>query len=428
MRDILLALVLGLLLPVGLMHPWIGVMLWSWVSLMSPHRMTYGFMYDAPVAMLTGAVTLLGLVVSKDPKKLPMAPPLVWLGLFGLWMVICFPFSLLPGEYNWGQLDKVLKIQLMTFVAAAVLSTRRQVDWMIGVCAFSIAYFGVKGGIFTILTGGGLHVRGEGGFIAGNNEVGLALIMIVPLMYYFLTITQNKWVKRLLMLSMLLCVVGILGTQSRGALLGTAAMTAAFIARAQSRARLIVPIIVISGFVIAFMPDSWWARMGTIDNYDEDQSAMGRINAWILALNIAKSHFFGGGFYLEEPHIFAIYAPAGAFVAVAHSIYFQVLGQHGFIGLLLFIGFWISTWRTCRWIARNSDSAADQALARMVEISLVGFAAGGAFLNMAYFDGPYYMMAAMVVLRYKLLNNVARLAPPRWGLPSKPLQPMDRRA
>lgn len=405
MRDLILAAVLGVLLPLGLWHPWIGVMLWCWVSLMSPHRMTYDFMYDAPVSMLTGVVTLLGLVLSRDPKKLPLAPPLVWLALFALWMTVGFPFSLLPGDYNLGQLDKVLKIYLFTFVAVAVLWKRTQVDVLIAVCALSIAFFGIKGGIFTIVTGGADRVRGYGGFIAGNNEIALALIMIIPLLYYFVLTHENAWIKRALWLSMVLCVVAALGTQSRGGLVGVLAMTAAFIARSQRRARLIVPIVVLTVFVLVFMPESWWERMQSIGTYEQDASAMGRINAWIVAFNVAKDHLFGAGFYLEEPRIFEQYAPDPSFIAVAHSIYFQVMGQHGFIGLALYLGFWFSTWRTCRWIARHAASFKDQALARMCEVSFVGFAVGGAFLNLAYFDGPYYLMAALVVIRYKLYSN-----------------------
>jgi putative inorganic carbon (hco3(-)) transporter len=402
-RDIVLAIVLAVLSPLGVLHPWIGVLLWSWVSLMSPHRMTYGFMYDAPVAMLTAIVTLIGLLVSRDPKKLPLAAPLVWLALFCVWMCVTFFFSIVDTSENLSQLDKVLKIYLFTFISAAVIWTRRQVDILVAVATFSIAFFGVKGGIFTLLTGGAFRVRGDGGFIAGNNEIGLALIMIVPMMYYFVIVLRNVWLKRMLWLAMLLCVVAALGTQSRGALLGVIAMTLAFIVRSPNPGRLIAPILLLSLFVLLFLPESWWERMGTIDDYQTDESAMGRINAWILAWNVATTHPFGGGFTLEVPQLFERFAPNPDFIAVAHSIYFQILGQHGFVGLLLFLGFWISTWRTCRWVARNSPSPQDQALARMIEISLVGYAVGGAFLNMAYFDGPYYLMAALVVVRYKLL-------------------------
>jgi len=205
--------------------------------------------------------------------------------------------------------------------------------------------------------------------------------------------------------SFALCVIAALGSQSRGGLLGVLGMCFAFLARSQRRMRFVLPIIGLAVFVIAFMPESWWERMHTIRNYEEDQSAMGRINAWTLAWNVATHNFFGGGFYLESPEVFGAYAPDPSFIAVAHSIYFQVLGQHGFVGLALFVALWVSAWRCCRWIARNSDSAADQTLARMIEISFAGYAVGGAFLNLAYFDGPYYLMAALVIVRYKILNN-----------------------
>jgi probable O-glycosylation ligase (exosortase A-associated) len=423
MRDIVLALVLAVVTPLSLIHPWIGVMNWTWLSLMSPHLMTYGFMYQAPVAMLAGGATLAGLVFSKDPKWLPKAPPLVWLAVFGSWILICYPFSLIDTSYNWGQIDKNFKIYLMTFVAVAVVSNRRQVDWLIGVCAFSIAFFGVKGGIFTLITGGGYRVRGDGGFIAGNNEIALALIMIVPLLYYFVQIAPRKSLRYALWGAIALSVVAVLGTQSRGGLIGVLGMALAFGARSQRRLRIVVPGILLAVAVAAFMPESWWERMATIKTYQEDESAMGRINAWTVAFNVAKDHFFGGGFYLEDESIFNLYAPRPEFIAVAHSIYFQVLGQLGFVGLFLYLAFWISTWRTCRWIAKNSQSAADQALARMVEISLVGFAVGGAFLNMAYFDGPYYLMAAMVVIRYKIMHNQS-LSPAALSVKRQPEVPL----
>lgn len=133
---------------------------------------------------------------------------------------------------------------------------------------------------------------------------------------------------------------------------------------------------------------------------------MGRINAWYLAWNVATHNFFGGGFSLETNEIFARYAPDPTDIHVAHSNYFQVLGQHGFVGLFLFLGMWVSTWRTARWISNNCPAPNDLMLARMIEVSLIGFATGGAFLNLAYFDGPYYLMIALVVMRYKLIGNV----------------------
>ncbi len=405
MRDLVLSLALAILVPLSAMHPWIGAMCWTWISLMSPHRLTYGFMYDAPVAILVGGATLLGLVFSKEPKRLPLAAPLVWLAFFSVWMVVTFPFSINPGDYNAGQLDKVLKIMFMTFVVVTVLHTRKHVDILIAVTALSVGFYGIKGGFFALATGGSMRIYGPHGFIAGNNEVGLALVMTIPLLYYLQTQAPRKWLGHLMWVAIFLTAVAAVSTHSRGSMLAICAMAIAFLIRSPKRGKLVLPIIVIFVFIVSFMPDAWWARMDTIGTYKEDESAMGRINAWIVAWNVATNHFFGGGFYLESDTTFLKYAPNPAFIAVAHSIYFQVLGQHGFVGLFLFLAFWLSTLRTGIWIHKHSTSQADKTLARTIEISLIGYAVGGAFLNLAYFDGPYYLMAAMVVLRYKIMKN-----------------------
>ena len=431
MRDIVVSLALLVLVPLSAFHPWIGAMSWTWISLMSPHRLAYGFMYDMPAAMLVGGATLLGMVFSRDPKRLPAAAPLFWLAAFGLWMVVTLFFSIDPGPYNVNQLDKVLKIYFMTFVVVTVIHTRRQVDILVAVSALSIAFYGIKGGIFTLLTGGSDRIFGPDGFVAGNNEIGLALVMTIPLLYYTLMQATGKWTRRGLWAAMVLCAISALATYSRGALLAICAMTAMFIIRSPVRKNLVLPILAMLIFTFAFMPDKWWDRMGTIGEYQEDESAMGRINAWTVAWRVATTHFFGGGFSLETPEIFARFAPNPNFIAVAHSIYFQVLGQHGFVGLLLFVCFWFSTVRTARWLYKYSTAESDRLLARMVEVSLVGYATGGAFLNLAYFDGPYYLMAALVVVRYKLMNNRRPTiaaeprpgAPPVRGVPTQPTSP-----
>jgi probable O-glycosylation ligase (exosortase A-associated) len=99
--------------------------------------------------------------------------------------------------------------------------------------------------------------------------------------------------------------------------------------------------------------------------------------------------------------MFAIYAPEPGNVHDSHSIYFEVLGEHGFFGLFLFLTLALMTWRTASWIIKRARGdpenrwAAD--LAAMVQVSLVGYASGGAFLGLANFD-LYYTLIAVVVL------------------------------
>ena len=77
--------------------------------------------------------------------------------------------------------------------------------------------------------------------------------------------------------------------------------------------------------------------MDTIATYDQDSSAMGRINAWWMAWNLASSQFVCGGYEIYNPTIFSMYAPNPFDVHAAHSIYFQILGEQGFIGLFLYL-------------------------------------------------------------------------------------------
>ena len=78
-RDIVLtAFILGLL-PAVLVRPHWGILLWTWVGLMNPHKMTWGFAYNFPFAMIIGVVTILAILMSREPKRLPLAAPVVGL-------------------------------------------------------------------------------------------------------------------------------------------------------------------------------------------------------------------------------------------------------------------------------------------------------------------------------------------------------------
>ena len=155
--------------------------------------------------------------------------------------------------------------------------------------------------------------------------------------------------------------------------------------------------------LLYFMPVEWYERMATIDDYSDDRSAMGRISAWWTAWNIALNHVTGVGFNTATAALFAKYSPYPDYVHAAHSIYFQVMGNHGFIGLFIFLGIWVSTWRSANWLRKKKNItpetqwAAD--LAAMCQVSLVGYAVGGAFLSLSYFDLPYNIMVLVVITR-----------------------------
>jgi putative inorganic carbon (hco3(-)) transporter len=414
MRDLALMLIIVGGTLVALRRPWIGIIMWTWVSIMNPHE---GFGYAVatwPVATIVGGGTLIGFVLTRD-RQWPMVGPPAWATLaFSIWICITLPFSMYYDE-SFPLWLRSAKIFLMLFVTLSLINDERKLKAFIWIMVFSVGFVGVKGGIFTILTGGNHRVWGLGGFMAGNNEVGLALATIIPMMRYLQLQMVKPWARRAMGLAMLLCAVTMLGTQSRGALLALAAMGFFLWLKNDKKVLWAVLMVVIATAGLSFMPDAWWDRMNTIQTYKSDESAQGRINAWWNAWNLAKDNFFGGGFMMYTYEVFAKYAPVPEDVHAAHSIYFQVLGEHGFVGLFLFMLIGALTWLTARQLIAAGRIrpelrwAAD--LGAMVQASMVGYGVAGAFLSLTYYDLPYNIMAiAVLALHFVRRSELARSA------------------
>ena len=410
MRDIAVTLAVIALLPLILRRPYIGILAWSWIGYMNPHRLAYGFAREAPFAMLIGATTLVAMLFMKDKIRIPWTRETVLLLLFVLWMGLTTVFSL-QQDYSLIQLEKVVKIQIMVFATMILIRERHQLHLLVWVVVLSLGFYGVKGGIFTVLTGGGHHVMGPlGSFIGGNNELGLALIMVLPLMRYLQLQLDRKWQRNLMLLAMVLTVIAILGTQSRGALLGLAVMAVTMVLKSRRRFTLLLFAALMVPLSFTVMPDSWFQRMASIQEYEEDGSARGRINAWEFAINLAQSRpLVGGGFEAFHWRNFRLYAPDPFDVKDAHSIYFEVMGEHGFAGLFIYLLLGFFTWRSASWIIRNTRESADMQWARdlaaMIQVSLVGYASAGAFLGLAYFDFIYQLMAMVVIIKVMVMRR-----------------------
>jgi probable O-glycosylation ligase (exosortase A-associated) len=398
------------LLPKSFKHPDVGILLWCWLAYMNPHKLSWSWAHDFPFSMVTALAILSGLLVWKEPKKVPWNSVTIVLLIFNIWMLLT-TFNALNPDLAWKQWNKIWKIQLFTYIMMMVMTTPDRINKMVWIIALSIGFYGFKGGIFTATTGGSYAVYGPGGsFIAGNNEIGLALIMTVPLIRYLQLVTQHPLIKRGLGVTIFLCLVSIIGTQSRGALLGMSAMVMFLILKSRQKFLLIIVLAVSIPAILAFMPDKWFNRMNTIKTYEQDQSAMGRVNAWHTAFNLAKARFMGGGFETFQPWIFEIYAPNPDNVHDVHSIYFEMMGEHGFLGLGFFLVLGAMTWSMASSCTKragkipNAKWVAD--LCSMIQVSLVGYAVAGAFLGLGYFDLVYNLLAIVVVLNSMLKNPV----------------------
>lgn len=422
MRDLLLAGVVFVLVLMALRQPVVGAYAWAWLGLMNPHRAVFGFARSLPFAQVVALATMAGMLFNpKARKRLPSDAVTILMVLLLLWMSFTCLFAIASSASVTERWIFVLKIQVMLFITLMLVRGREQIERLAMVVTWSVGFYGIKGGAWTAATGGGGRVWGPlGGMIEGNNEIAVALVMCVPLMAYQYQMTQRRWIRWAIGGGLALTALGILGTQSRGALLAVVAM-ALFLGlkgRHPIRSTMLIGLGLL--MAIAFMPDSWVKRMDTIQTYEADTSAMSRIYTWKTLGNCALDRpIVGCGFRADNTEVFRRYAPRDPefamfddVVYVAHSIYFQMVGEHGFPGLLIFLLIGVCTWRMASRLKKQCQDDPEfgqwvPVLMPMVQVSIIGYAVGGAFLSIAYLDLPYYIVSLVVLVNATVRERVA---------------------
>lgn len=419
MRDYFLLAIIIIGIPVSMARPYIGILLWSWVSYMNPHRLTWGIAYDFPVAQAIGAGTLIGFLFTKDRRRLPMERETILLlflwGLFAITTVV----ALVPSS-AWHQLEQVSKILLMTMVTIMLITTRERLRLFLLTITLSVGFFGFKGGIFSLRTGGAHRVYGPpGSFLEDNNDLALATVMVLPIFFYLAREEPRKWLRYLLRAAGLLSIVSVIFSYSRGGFVGLAAIGAAALIKSKRKflAAVLITIAIFVGF--ALIPEQWFNRMETIGDVGEGSTA-GRINAWHFAWNLAVDRLpLGGGFETYTPDLFYRFAPDPTDFHASHSIYFEMLADQGFLGLALFLTLLICTLVTLQGLSRRYRSAPSSRwigdYADMLQICMIGYMTSGAFLGRAYFDLSYHLIACAILLKV-FARGEARAPDVRVGL------------
>ncbi|HEX3665476.1 MAG TPA: putative O-glycosylation ligase, exosortase A system-associated, partial [Rhizomicrobium sp.] len=390
-RDI--ALVFAILAGLGLTfnYPFVGVILWTWFAVQNPHEEAWSFSRALPLNLIISAVTVTAWMLSRE-RKAPPKSFLVWaMLLFLAWTTFNSFFAFRP-EWSWIFWDRTWKTFALGLFIAILATNRVRIHAIIFAVVISLFYFGVKGGVFTILNGGVNLVLGpENTIIADNNQLALALLMTLPLANYLRRQSVSRYLRWGIVVGMGLTLLSVVGTYSRGAFIGLSALAVAGLFRSRNKVVYIIFAAIVASAAVELMPQALWDRLGTIQSAQTDPSFHGREVAWQVAYSYAVDHFpFGAGFYGPQlAPLFHTYFPKEEPHA-AHSIYFQVLGEHGFIGLALYLFLLVGALIRCSTIVKATRHRPEMEwatdLARMIQMSLFAFCVAGAGLSMAYYD------------------------------------------
>jgi probable O-glycosylation ligase (exosortase A-associated) len=412
MRDLLLLVFIfgGLLGTIR--YPFIGVLLWAWFTLATPQLAAYSAS-ALPLNTLIAGVTFIACFLHGEFKRFRPDLLSIILVIFAGWLTVSQMNSLDPklsAEYY----DRFLKILIFILLIMMTATTRLRFHTLLWLYAIVMGFQGAKGGLYTIATfGQNIYYGIPNSVLHDNNHIGIALAVTLPVYMYLYKQVAHIWIKRALAVIFVLSIIAILGTHSRGALV--ALVVFGGLIWLQSERKLLTAVLAIAFIVPAsqFLPDHWFDRMETIKSAQEDDSFNSRVDAWIINYKIANRYpLTGAG--LRNPyneHISQEVEPDRV-PRAAHSIYFEVLGGAGYVGLLIYLSFLgfaylkaVSASTKYRFTEHDRWRAD---FGKHVQTSLVVFGVAAASVSLEMWEG-YLLLIALIAVLHKIDPEAAEV-------------------
>jgi probable O-glycosylation ligase (exosortase A-associated) len=366
--------------------------------------------------MLTGIGTIVGYVFWQEPKRFPRQREglllLILWGIFGLTTL----FAIYP-DRAWERFLYISKILGMVFLTTSIINSEDRLHWLLRVIALSLGYYGLKGGIFVLATGGDYTVWGPSdSFLYANNAIGLALAMNVPLLLYLWKIETRPWLRWTLMTMLILSYPAVVFTYSRGAWVGLAIITALLVLKSKHKFRLMAASAILGMVIIPSLqeisPQRLVDRYDALVGYQEETSAQSRFWNWEFCQRVGQAHpLVGGGFSFYSVETYQTYFPEFIErwpdkVWSCHSMWYTIFGEHGFPGLIVWVGLIGSCFLSLRRMHAYGKAEGRMAwvvdYADMLQTSLVGYVIVGTFYDAAYFDMFYYLVAILIIVQDKI--------------------------
>jgi probable O-glycosylation ligase (exosortase A-associated) len=425
MRDAVFALMVLCVLPLAIARPFNAYLLWGWTGLLVPTAYFYGFMTSARVN-LTFALLTLGLILLGKVKWRDYQPNRVtWLYLlWALHATLAFLFAYGNNPYNAQYYEILIKGLLFALVMPFFVRERVHFHAMFIVIALGLGIHGALNGLKSVASAGGHNMLGPAGtMLADRNHLSTALALALPVLFYLQTYAASRLLRLAYLGGFCLLVLAILGGGSRAGFIAVSVVGLWLVLTTRRKGlALMLVLAAVAGF-LAFAPEDITSRLSTIKEADEDSSFMGRVMAWKISSAIALVNpVFGGGFHAVQvqtiwdtfktaPSLLGfLNLPVPEYAAkAAHSIYFEVMGDLGFVGLGLFLfmmlrAIW-SRFTIKRMVVQLGPSfqwARD--MADMLMLSVLAYMVGGASVSLGYLEVIYMI----VMLMELLLLHVAR--------------------
>ncbi|MFZ3222876.1 MAG: putative O-glycosylation ligase, exosortase A system-associated, partial [Rugosibacter sp.] len=397
-----------------------------WTGLIAIDNYLFGFMASIKLNFTFALITFLMILLKKDTERgtIPFNATVVLFILFFLQGSLSAIFAYEGNRLNWFLYDRFWKEILFAFIMPLVIFKRYRIHAFVLVMCLGMGFHGLIDGLKFFSSGGSHLVRGFVKF-GDNNHFAVMLVMAIPPLLYMSSYAKHPLLRLSALTAAVITIAAVIGTHSRG---GFVAMTAvALWLVLTSRKRLPALTVFIAGviFVVAIAPSAWTQRMETIQEAEQDSSFMTRVEAWQVSSAIALHNpVLGGGFHAvaTQPVWDRFKGQQGllGFVDVgfvsdvfraAHSIYFEVLGDMGFLGFFIFMALLLNALKNSIQINRlakqgglDLEWAVD--LSRSLAATIFAFMVGGLTVSIAYTEFIYMAVMLMEVLKQEVKRQL----------------------
>jgi probable O-glycosylation ligase (exosortase A-associated) len=432
MRDLILLGLIACFFVASFRRPYFVALGYIWVDMVQPQRLTYAFLYSAPLSMVMAIGSFAFVLLVDRQRQLRVGLVQVLVGLLAILITVStFGWAVLP-DPAYVKWDWAVKGLVFAAFLPMVLTTKRRIEAAAFMMVLSLAAITISGGINTVLGSSGY---GAVSFLLENNTgifegstlatVALACIPLALWLYKHNGIIRPN-IFTLLGMSGVVFSYSLVtvGMEARTGLVAGAVL--AFLLWLTSRRKLLLAgAFVVAGIIaMPLLPQSFVDRMSTIETYDEDSSASTRLAVWTWTWNYAKEHPQGGGFGVYRINNLEIDVKvregSGRNVAVDtvvqhqrarafHSSYFEMLGEQGYVGLAIYLAILVLGLKTA-WSLRKvrlpevDDDLWYRRLGTMMSVGMATYCVGSAFVGIA-FQPPYYYLLAITVAASQLAKR-----------------------
>ena len=424
MLDLSLLAVCVMFAAVGFLSPFVWALGYVWVDTLVPHRLSYSLLTSVPIAFIMGGAALAAYLI-QDRRALPRLTAVhvlcfvmaAWITLTTSWAVV---------DSAWVKWDNSVKTVLFAAFMPFVFRSRVQIESFIMVFALAASAHLIPWGVKTMLTGGGYRqslglMSANATWLSESSAVSIVVIMFIPLLLWFRKHSLLvPWTRARTWFSSSMTVLYLfasIGTFARTGVIAMAMLGGSMLLQTRRKVLFLVIAGVLGGGLMAVTSDRWFDRINTISDYENESSAFTRILIWKWTLGYVAEHPLGGGFNVYLTNV--IVGPPGLdgkpsiqYGRAFHNIYFAALGEHGYLGLALYLAIMSLSLMSMRRVRRQCRGRPDLEWAGdLAQATLLGFAillVCGNFIDISF----NYLIWNMVSLTMCLTAHVHRALNP----------------